>query len=167
MMGSEQASLDASQFGNYSLLEVDVAFQSLGPHFTRHLLFLQQDPTRRALAEQLKAQWAVLANFGDKIANNAQEHREAEIRKQRKQQEEIQQLEGEERIAMAKLEMEGRLKLQKLQIDSAQAAKRDQLKFVLERQRLQFEQEIQKAKAINELAQKSKENASRTENVGE
>ena len=167
--GSETPSVDAGNFGRYSLEEVDIAFQTLGPHFTRHLLFLQQDPTRKDLATQLRAQWAVLANFGDKIANHAQEHREAEIRRIQKQQEEIANLPNEERVAMARVEMDARIKLAKLRADTARAAQSDQLKFVLERQKLSFQEEIERAKTINEIARDSAKaisDARRDDNVG-
>lgn len=150
--GSKTPSVDAGQFGQYSLEEVDVAFQTLGPHFVRHLLFLQQDPTRAALAQSLARKWAILANFGDKIAHNAQEHRVAKMRELQEQQEELDALDGEERIEQRKLEIELSLKEQKLRGEMQLAANRDQLKFVLERQKVSFENQIKKAKAISDIA---------------
>ncbi len=149
--GSETPQIDAGQYGNYSLFEVDIAFQTVGPHFVRHLLFLSQDPTRKDLAKSLNAKWAILANYGDKIANNAQEARDKQIRDLRKQDEQMSAMEGEERLKMAEIEMNGRLKLRKLEEDSQRSARRDQLQFLLGRMKVSFENEVKKAKAISEI----------------
>ena len=164
--GSETPSIDAGQFGQYSLEEVDVAFQTIGPHFVRHLLFLQQDPTRNAIANSLVQQWAILANFGDKIANNAQEHRTKKLRDAQKQQQELEQLDGDERVEMRKLEIDTNLKMAKLRADIQRAANRDQLEFLLQRQKISFENQIKKAKAISDISiDAAKANADRAEQV--
>ena len=150
--GSETPSVDAGEFGSYSLEEVDVAFQTLGPHFVRHLLALQQDPTRQALANSMNQQWAILANFGDKIANNAQAHRSKKVRDLRKQQEELEQLTGEERVKMAKVLMDAKLKEAKLRADIQRAANRDNLEFLIQRQKVSFENQLKRSKAIADLS---------------
>lgn len=153
--GSEDPSIDAANFGQYSLEEVDIAFQTLGPHFVRHLLYLQQDPTRRQLAESLNARWAILANFGDKIANNAQEHREKQIRDLRKQQEQMAQLDSEERIKMRQVELDARVKLAKLQTDAVLAGKREQFKYLLQREKVSFEKDLAARKAAVEMSRQA------------
>lgn len=150
--GSETPSVDAGQFGQYSLEEVDVAFQTLGPHFVRHLLFLQQDPTRASLAQSLARQWAILANFGDKIANNAQEHRAAQLREAQRQQEELESMDMEERIEMRKLEVDTNIKMVKLRHEMGLAANREQLQFMVQRQKVSFENELKRAKAISDIS---------------
>lgn len=164
--GSQTPSNDAEQFGQYSLEEVDVCFQTLGPHFVRHLLYLSQDPTRSAMAKQLNAEWAILANFGDKIANNAQEHRSKQLRELQKGQEEIDKLDMEERVKMKKVESDAAIKMAKLRGDMAQASMRDQLQYLVQRQRVSFENEVKGAKARHEMAlDAAKEMKSDTEQV--
>lgn len=150
---SQTPQVDAGQFGQYSLEEVDVAFQTLGPHFVRHLLHLQQDPTRRDLAQSLGAQWAILANFGDKIANNAQEHRSRQLREMKTQQEEMDKMDVDERVKMARVESESRIKMHKLVADIQRAATRDQLEYLLQRQKVSFDNEIKRAEAVSRIAQ--------------
>lgn len=150
--GSETPSVDAGQFGQYSLEETDIAFQTAGPHFVRHLLFLQQDPTRVPLANSLAQQWAILANFGDKIANNAQEHRNKKLRDARKQQQELESLSMEERIENRKIEVEANIKMAKLRADIQRAANRDQLEFLLQRTKVSFDNELKRSKAISEIS---------------
>jgi hypothetical protein len=170
--GSEKPSVDAGQYGQYGLVEVDIAFQTLGPHFVRHLLFLQQDPTRAALAQSLGRQWAILANFGDKIANNAQEHRVAEMRKAQKQQQEMDdrmsELNMEERIAMRQLQVDERIKMAKLRGEIERGATKDQLQYIVQRQKVSFDNEIKRAKAISDIAMKqAKEDAQSDETDSE
>jgi len=149
--GSQTPQLDAEKFGNYSLEEIDVAFQTLGPHFVRHLIFLSQDPTRKSLAQSLMARWAILANFGDKIANNAQEARLSEQRNIQKQQEELNSMDMEERVKMREVEMAANIKMAKLRADIQRGATRDQLQYLLARQKVSFENDVKKAKAISEI----------------
>lgn len=153
MSGSENPWLEAEGYGQYSLEEVDIAFQTIGPHTVRHLFFLQQDPTRKELAQSLVAKWAILANFGDKIANNAQQHRQKQIRDLRKQQEELAKLDMEERVKMREVEIDANVKLAKLRLDHARASQRDQLKFLLDREKIQNEKQIKRTQAMLKAAQ--------------
>lgn len=141
--------------GAYSLQDTDTAFQTTGPHLTRHLLFLDQDPTRKALAQDLRQQWAILANFGDMIANNAQEEREAELRRQQKQQAELEaQMArgGPNDPEMVKVLKDAEIKTVKLKAEIERASLRDSLKFILERQKQSFDQELTRAKEMSKLA---------------
>ena len=153
--GAEQPQVDAGNFGQYSLEDTDVAFQTLGPHFVRHLLYLQQDPTRKELAQSLGAQWAILANFGDKIANNAQEHRTKKLRDMQKQEQELENLDSEERVKMRELEVDANIKMQKLIADIDRAAARDQLQYLVERQKVSLKHEVDKLKAAAEISMKA------------
>lgn len=150
--GSDTPSVDANQFGQYGLNEVDIAFQTLGPHFVRHLLYLQQDPTRASEAQSLGRRWAILANFGDKIANNAQEHRAKVVREQQKALEQMEQLDMEERVKMKEVEMNARVKLFKARGEMANASNRTQLEFLIGQQKVSFENELKKASTISKIA---------------
>lgn len=154
--GSNTPSTDAGEYGSYSLEETDVAMQTIGPHFTRHLLYIQQDPLREALAKQLLAQWRVIANFADKIANNAQEHRRKQVADLKKQQEALDSMDAEERIKMRQVEIDAGIKIAKLKADMQRAAQRDSFEFLLERQKITFDNEIKKAKALGELSIEAK-----------
>ena len=154
--GARQPQVEAGEHGQYSLEEVDIAFQTVGPHFVRHLLHLQQDPTRREIAQALGAQWAILANFGDKIANNAQEHRTRKLRDLQQQEEELDQLDSDERVKMREVEVDANIKMQKLIADIQRGATRDQLQHVLQRQKVSFENEITRMKAVAEISNKAK-----------
>lgn len=150
--GSQQPSVDAGSYGQYSLEEVDVCFQTLGPHFVRHLLYLSQDPTRAAMAKQLNAQWAILANFGDKIANNAQEHRTKQMRDLQKGQQDLDKLDMEERVKMREVEVKGNVAMAKLRGEIANGAAREQLQYLVQRMRVSLEGDVKRAKAFNEMA---------------
>jgi hypothetical protein len=155
--GSQTASIDAENFGQYSLEEVDIAFQTLGPHFVRHLLYLQQDPTRRELAQSLSAQWAILANFGDKIANNAQEHRSKKLRDMQSQEQELDKLDMEERVKMREVEVDAKIKMQKLIADIQRGATRDQLQYLIQRQKVSFDNELKRAETTAKIAQQAQQ----------
>lgn len=161
--GADNPQVEAGNFGQYSLEDVDIAFQTLGPHFVRHLLFLQQDPTRASLAQSLGNQWAILANFGDKIANNAQEHRSRQLRDLRKQEEEMDNLDMEERVKMREVEVDAQIKMAKLRADIERGATRDQLQYLLQRQKVSFEAQIKREKAAVEVAEKARSQATATE----
>lgn len=150
--GSATPSVDAGEYGQYSLEEVDVCFQTLGPHFVRHLIFLSQDPTRAAMAKQLNAQWAILANFGDKIANNAQEHRTKQMRDLQKGQQDLDKLDMEERVKMREVEVKGNVAMAKLRGEIANGAAREQLQYLVQRMRVSLEGDVKRAKAFNEMA---------------
>jgi len=155
--GSLTPQIDAGNFGQYSLEEVDVAFQTTGPHFVRHLLYLQQDPTRKELAQSLGAQWAILANFGDKIANNAQNHRTKQLADNKKRQEEIEEMESDQQIKMAAVVGDLQLKQAKLIGDMRRAANRDQLEFLVKRQKVSLEAEIKRMEARKDVARTATE----------
>lgn len=149
--GSQTPQIDAEKFGSYSLEETDVAFQTLGPHFVRHLMLMSQDPTRKDAANSLMRRWAILANFGDKIANNAQENRNKNLRDLQKGQQELDKLDMEERVKMRQVEVDANIKMAKLKADINRGATRDQLQYLVQRMRVSFENEINKARAISNI----------------
>lgn len=154
----------------YSLQDTDRAFRALGPHTTRHLLYLQQDTTRAALVSDLRRQWAVLANFGDMIANNAQEERQAMLREQEKQQAALaEQMArgGPNDPEMVKVQKDAEIKMVKLREEIRRSALRDQFKFLLERQKTSFDDEIKRSKAIAEIAREDAEVVAEIRRAGE
>lgn len=157
--GSQTPEVDAGQFGQYSLEEVDIAFQTLGPHFVRHLLYLQQDPTRQSVAKSLGAQWAILANFGDKIANNAQEARAKKLREMKQQQEQLDAMSMEERVKMKGVEVDANIKMRKLIEDMKRAATRDQLEYSIQRQKVSFENEMKRAETVSKISREAASHA--------
>lgn len=143
----------------YDLLDADAAFSALGPHFTRHLLYLSRDHTREDLTRSLGAQWRVIANFADMIKNNAQAHREAELEKMQKAAQEAATANTMNDPAMVKVVADNQRKMLKLQEDIRRNALRDQNKFMLDRMKLTYEAEIEQAKAMQEMAIKRLETA--------
>lgn len=146
------------------LQKVDDVFSVAGPHLVKHLFFLEKDPTRKALFQQLRGEWAVLANFGDMIAHNAQRQREAQAR----EQQEIAQAQAEEEAQNTpkhiKARGEIRLKEQKMIADVQRDARRDSFKFALEREKILNDAENKRLKTAGELAVKAqKELSSGTE----
>lgn len=145
----EESTLDPA------LQAADKAFQTIGPHATQHLLRLAQDPTRQSLAQELKSKWAILANFGDMLANNAQKQREGEMnRLEQKAQEmaEVNKMGTEQDPEMLKIIKDDERKKIKLAADIEKGRTRDQLKFVLDRQKITYAAENDRLKAINKIA---------------
>lgn len=150
--GSQTPEVDAGQHGQYSLEDIDIAFQTCGPHFVRHLLYLQQDSTRASLAQSLAAQWAILANYGDKIAHNAQAARAKKLRDMQQQQEQMNSMDMEERVKMRAVEMDANIKMAKLKADIQRSATRDQLQYLMQRQKVSFENELKRAETVSKIA---------------
>lgn len=142
----------------FELLDkVDHIFASGGPHLTRHLMYLSQDPTRRSLMEQLRAQWAILANFGDMIKNNAQRARQARVDQMQNQQQQVDKTQGELQVKQMKTEGELAIKVDKMRADVQRDRERDQNKFLLSRQALTNKTWIDGMIAANKLAEKARE----------
>jgi hypothetical protein len=168
--GDVETNRDPESMLDPALQGADRAFQMLGPHFTRHLIFLSQDPTRTELTKDLYSQWAVLANFGDYLANNAQEQREAEARRMEKKKAEMAQLQAENGPndpKVIKIMKEHERKLLKLNADIQRNSTRDQLQFILQRQKLSSEDTISRLKAVNEIAINKAKNAEPPKSVGD
>lgn len=137
------------------LQKCDDVFQVAGPHLVKHLSFLQIDPTRSALFQELNAQWAVLANFGDMIANNAARQREAEAR----QQAEVQQAQAEQDAQNTPAHIKARgdiaLKDKKLEASIERDRVRDSFKFALSREQIERKDELDRRKAASEIGIKA------------
>lgn len=146
---------------NTNLLQkVDDVFAVAGPHLVGHLFFLQNDPTRKSLFQELNAEWAVLANFGDMIANNAGKQREAEAR--REQQAAQAQAEQDAQNTPEHIKARGdiALKDQKMQAGIERDRVRDSNKFLLERENIRRKTELDRLKASGELAIKAQKELS-------
>lgn len=142
----------------FELLDkVDKIFAAGGPHLTRHLMYLSQDPTRQSLMEQLRAQWAILANFGDMIKNNAQRARQAQQDQMQRQSQAVDKVQGELQVKQMKTEGELSIKADKMAADVQMGRERDQNKFLLSRQALTHKSWIDSMVAQNKLAKEARE----------
>jgi len=137
------------------LQKVDEVFAVAGPHFLKHLFFLSQDPTRSAITERARAEWAVLSNFGDMIANNAKAQRDAEERRTQEQIEEQAREDEQNTPDHIKARGEVARKDKMVELDHVRNTKRDRLKFGEARVRLENDAKNQELKTVNELAIKA------------
>jgi hypothetical protein len=127
-----------------------------GPHFVKHLFFASQDPTIRADVQQLNAQWAVVANFGDQIAMNANRQREAELAELQRQQQAIQEQADQNTPEHIKARGDIELKQRKLEAQIQRDRVRDRNKFALAAEQLRSSSQLARAKAANEIAIKER-----------
>ena len=134
------------------LQKTDRVFAVGGPHFVKHLFFLGQDPTRRALVEQLNAQWGILANFGDFIANNASKQREADLRKVQEKQRALAQAQDQNTPEMIKARADVQLKQQKLEAQIERDKFRDQNRFLLRKEEIENNSKLKELETVNKLA---------------
>lgn len=123
-----------------------------GPHFVKHLFFAGQDPTIRAEVQQLNAQWAVLANFGDQIAVNANRQREAELRQLQEQQQALQQQREQNTPEHIKARGQIEIAAKKLEAQIARDRVRDRNKFALAAEQLRQDSKLKELRAANEIA---------------
>jgi hypothetical protein len=137
------------------LQKCDDVFQVAGPHLVKHLFHLQGDPTRAALFQELNAQWAVLANFGDQIANNAARQREAEQRQQQQQQQAQAEQDAQNTPQHIKARGDIELKQQKMDASIERDRLRDSNKFALERENIERKTELDRQKAQAEVGIKA------------
>lgn len=138
--------------GKNVLQWADEIMQVTGPHFVKHLFFLAQDPTVKAQVQELNAQWAVLANFGDQVAVNANRQREAEQRKVMEQQQAMQQAQDQNTPEHIKARADVELKARKLEEQIRRDRTRDRHKFALAAEQLRKNSKLQELKTLNELA---------------
>lgn len=136
----------------YDLLDCDKAFEELGPHFARHLLYLSRDSSRKDLLGALGSQWRVIANFADMVKNNAQAKREADLKQQQKLAQEQAAAANANSPEMVKVLADNERKNLKLQADIERNAKRDQMKFLLDRMKITFEAQMNQQKAAHDMA---------------
>lgn len=148
--------LQVPQAPSELLQKVDTIFAAAGPHLTRHLFFLQQDPTRRQEMEGFRAQWAVLANFGDMIKNNAARSRQAELDQATKQNQKVDKVTGELQIKAQQAEGDQAIKQQKLEADVVRDKNRDQYKFMLASQAQRNKDWLASMKTVAELSLQAK-----------
>lgn len=137
------------------LQKCDDVFQVAGPHLVKHLSFLQIDPTRRALFQELNAQWAVLANFGDMVANNAARQREAQQRQQLEQQQAQAEQDAQNTPQHIKARGDVEIKNRKLEADIKRDEIRDSFKFALSREQIERKDELDRRKAASEIGIKA------------
>lgn len=134
------------------LQKVDDIMQAAGPHFVKHLFFLSQDPTRAAEAQQLNAEWAVIANFGDQIAMNAARQREAELAEMQREQQAM--AEQEQQNTPEHIKARGKIAIdqQKLEAKIEQDRTRDRFKFALAAEQLANSSRLEESKNNQKLA---------------
>lgn len=137
------------------LQKVDDVFSVTVPHTVKHLFFLQSDPTRRTEFEKWNAEFAVLANFGDQIAHNAQRQRESEARKAQELQQAQAEQDAQNTPEHIKARGEIERKDKKLNADIQRDKVRDSYKFALEREKIANKDVLDKYKTIKELSIKA------------
>lgn len=134
-------------------------FSVAGPHFVKHLMILSQDPTMKAQYEQLNAQWAQVANFGDMIANNAIKQQQAQMAQQQEAQMLQQQYEQQNTPEQIKARGSVMAKEMKTKADIELDRYKERYKYLLEAEKLRNKDDIDRAKAAVELANEARRDA--------
>lgn len=138
---------------NHELLfKLDEIFAAAGPHLTRHMLFFSKDPTRKAQMEQYRAQWAMLANFGDMIKNNAQNARQGMQNKQQQISQQQQTMQADMNLKSQETQADIQRKDTKLEADIERNRLRDQNHNLLERQKLNNQHTVDVIGTVQKLA---------------
>lgn len=151
------------QDGTAILQKVDQVFSVAGPHLVQHLFYVSQDGTRTEQFREMNAQWAILANFGDMIKNNAARQREAEARREQERQQALAEQEAQNTPQHIKARGDIQLKQQKLEAGIERDRQRDSFKFALEREKIERNDELQALKTVNEIARKNAKELSEVE----
>ena len=134
------------------LQKTDEILRVAGPHFVKHLFFAGQDPTRLAEIQQLNAEWAVIANFGDMIAVNANRQREADLAKLQRQQEALAQQEAQGTPEHIKARGQIEIAARKLEAQIERDRTRDRFKFALQAEQLRNKEALDVQRTAKELA---------------
>ena len=137
------------------LQKCDEVFSVAGPHAAKHMLFLENDPTRKALFNQLRGEIAILFNFADMIRHNARRQREAEAREQQAQQQALQEQADQNTPAHIKARGEVALKERKLDASIRQEEAKEGFRFLNERTKIRNANVVNRMKAEGELAIKA------------
>ena len=143
--------------GTTLLQKVNNVFAVAGPHFVKHLMILAQDPTMKAQYQQLNAQWAEIANYGDMIKHNADREMEAQMQEQQEAQMLQQQYEQQQTPDQIKARGAVAVKDMKMRADIERDKQRDSMKFALDMARLRDQDAVNRAKAAIELANQARQ----------
>ena len=152
-----QQDSEAMYEGTTLLQKVNEVFAVAGPHFVKHLMILQADPTVKSQYQQLYQQWMEVANYGDMIAHNAKKQREAQIAEQQEAQMLQQQYEQQQTPDQIKARGSVMVKDMKMRADIERDKMRDNMKFALQMEQLRNQDAVNRAKAAIELSQKERE----------
>ena len=134
-------------------------FSVAGPHFVKHLMILSQDPTMKAQYEQLNAQWAQVANFGDMISNNAIKQQQAQMAQQQQIEAMKQEQARQETPEQIKARGSVMAKEMKTKADIELDKFKERYKYLLEAEKLRNKDDIDRAKAAVELANEARRDA--------
>lgn len=134
-------------------------FSVAGPHFVKHLMILAQDPTMKAQYEQLNAQWAQVANFGDMISNNAIKQQQAQMAQQQQIEAMKQEQARQETPEQIKARGSVMAKEMKTKADIELDKFKERYKYLLETEKLRNKDDIDRAKAAVELANEARRDA--------
>ena len=148
---------EAMYEGTTLLQKVNEVFAVAGPHFVKHLMILAQDPTMRAQYQQLNAQWAEVANYGDMIKHNAEKQRQAQLEQQQEAMALQQQYEQQQTPEQIKARGSVMVKDMKMRADIQRDKERDSMRFALDMAKLRNQDEVNRAKAAIELARQAQE----------
>lgn len=143
--------------GTTLLQKVNNVFAVAGPHFVKHLMILAQDPTMKAQYQQLNAQWAEIANYGDMIKHNADREMQAQMQEQQEAQMLQQQYEQQQTPDQIKARGAVAVKDMKMRADIERDKQRDSMKFALDMARLRDQDAVNRAKAAIELANQARQ----------
>ena len=148
---------EAMYEGTTLLQKVNNVFAVAGPHFVKHLMILSQDPTMKAQYQQLNAQWAEVANYGDMIKHNADRQMQAQMQEQQEAAMLQQQFEQQNTPEQIKARGAVAVKDMKMQADIERDKQRDSMKFALDMAKLRDQDAVNRAKAAIELANQARQ----------
>jgi len=136
----------------YDLQDANTAMSALGPHITKHMQFLEMDPTRKEKYSQHRDEWNIIANFADEVKHNAMKQREAQMKEMQKQQEQMAAQLGAQEDPKIRLEYEKmKVDLYKFEQQQITDKQRDSAKFQIEREKILDGKDARHAEAIRDL----------------
>lgn len=149
-----------AMYDNTTLLQkVHEVFSTAGPHFVKHLMILANDPINASQYKELNQRWAVVANYGDMIANNAMKQREADMLKAQQAQE----LEKQQKEMNTPEQIKARgdilIKDMKAKADIERDKHRDSMRFALDMEKLRQQDTVNKAKAAIDISRQASQDA--------
>ena len=148
---------EAMYEGTTLLQKVNNVFAVAGPHFVKHLMILSQDPTMKAQYQQLNAQWAEVANYGDMIRHNADRQMQAQMQEQQEAAMLQQQYDQQNTPEQIKARGSVATKDMKMRADIERDKVRESMRFALEMMKLKNQDEVNRAKTAIELSRQAQE----------
>lgn len=151
-----QENPEAMYEGTTLLQKINDVFAVAGPHFVKHLMILQNDPTVKTQWYQLYQQWLQIANYGDMIAHNAKKQREAQLRDQQEAEMLSQQQAQGNTPEMVKAKGEIQIKDMKMRADIERDKRRDLMKYAFDMEKIRNQDKVSRAKAAIELSEQQR-----------